>query len=198
MRRAGRITIILVAALVSLFLYQLQSNNGKQEDEKAFHAGLNKSIILQSSDFENGGQMPVDVADKGINHSPQLSWHNLPEGTRSLAVMVTDYDAPAPNLHLFTASHWVLYNIQVSDSVLPKGISTGQLNTLNITVGKNYAGKKVYTGPRPPFGVHQYYFRIYALDFNHLFLADESRDELYKAMKNHIIGYGELIGTFAN
>ena len=165
-------------------------------EEKAYHATLNKSLLLKSDDFENGGQMPIDVADKGINRSPELSWQYLPEGTKSLAIMVTDYDAPAPNLHLFTASHWVLYNIPVSDSTLPKGISAGQLSALNITVGKNYAGKKVYTGPRPPFGVHQYYFRIYALDFNHLFLADESRDELYKAMKNHIIGYGELVGTF--
>ena len=196
MRRAGRITIILVAAVVSLFLYQLKSNKGKQEEEKVFHAGLQKSIILQSSDFEDGGQMPVDVADKGINHSPQLSWHNLPEGTKSLAIMVTDYDAPVPNLHLFTASHWVLYNIPVNDTTLPKGVSANQLKNLNITAGKNYAGKHVYAGPRPPFGVHQYYFRIYALDFNHLFLSDDNRDELYKAMKNHVIGYGELVGHF--
>ena len=196
MRIALRLTLILVAALVSLFLYQLQTNRGKQNDEVNYHADLSKSITLHSSDFNNGGQLPIDVADKGINHSPQLSWDSMPEGTKSLAIMVTDYDAPSPGVHLFTASHWVLYNIQVNVHSLDKGISAAQLKSLGIDVGKNYAGKHVYTGPRPPFGVHHYYFRIYALDFSHLFLANDNRDELYTAMKGHILGYGELVGRF--
>ena len=196
MRKALRFTAILLAALASLFLYQLQTNKGKQHDEETFHASLTKNINLKSTDFANDDQMPVDVADKGINHSPQLSWDTLPSGTKSVAIMVTDYEAPSPGLHLFTASHWVVYNIPFNVHSLEKGISAKQLKSLGIDLGKNYAGNHVYTGPRPPFGVHHYYFRIYALDFNHLFLANDNREELYAAMKGHILGYGELVGRF--
>ncbi len=142
--------------------------------------------------------MPEAVADKGINHSPQLSWDTLPAGTKSVAVMVTDYDAPSPALHLFTASHWIIYNLPPGIHSVEQGISVAKLKRLGIDVGKNYAGNHLYTGPRPPFGVHQYYFRIYALDFNHLFLANDDRNELYVAMKNHILGYGELVGSFGD
>lgn len=196
MRKALRFTVILLAAVASLFLYQLQSNKGKQKDEDAFHKTLTENINLHSTDFIDAGQMPPDVADKGINHSPQLSWDTLPLGTKSLAILVTDYDAPSPNLHLFTASHWVLYNIPTDVHSLAKGISADTLKYLGITVGKNYAGAHFYTGPKPPFGVHRYYFRIYALDYSHLFLSNDNRDELYKAMKGHILGYGELVGRF--
>jgi Raf kinase inhibitor-like YbhB/YbcL family protein len=196
MRKGLRISFIVLAALVTLFLYQLQRNMGRQKDETAFHKSISNSITIKSTDFESDGKMPQDVTDNGINHSPQLSWDTLPAGTKSLAIMVTDYDAPAPNLHLFTASHWVLYNIPLGVHSLAKGISVDQLKALGIDVGQNYAGKHIYTGPKPPFGEHHYYFRIYALDFDHLFLSNDNRDELYKAMAGHIVGYGELVGRF--
>ncbi len=196
MRKVLRFAIILFAAIVSLILYLVLTTQGKQKDELNFHANLNKSITLISSDFLNEGQMPLDVSDNGVNHSPQLSWDTLPAGTRSLAIMVTDYDAPAPYLHMFTASHWVLYNIPVKVHGLDKGISADKLKEIGITVGKNYAGAHVYTGPKPPLGVHTYYFRIYALDFDHLYLTNDNRDELYKAMLGHVVGYGELVGKF--
>jgi len=196
MRKVLRFTVILFAAIVSLMLYLLLTNTGKQKDETAYHANLSKSINLKSADFENGGMMPADVSDNGINHSPQLNWDTLPAGTKSLAVMVTDYDAPAPNFHLFTASHWVVYNIPLGVHSLAKGITVDELKKSGIDVGKNYAGNHIYSGPKPPFGIHNYYFRIYALDFDHLFLKNDNRDELYKAMQGHIVGYGELVGRF--
>ena len=140
--------------------------------------------------------MPIDFTAKGSNISPPLNWGKMPEGTKSLAILVTDFDAPAPYLHLFTASHWVLYNISPKDSSLEKGTSAAQLDTLGITVGKNYAGNHVYTGPKPPLGIHSYYFRIYALDYDHLFMKNDTRDELLNAMKGHVLGYGELVGKF--
>jgi hypothetical protein len=196
MRKALRFAFILFAALVSLMLYQLLTNQEKQKNEVAYHTNLSKSINLKSTDFDSDGKMPLDVTDNGVNQSPQLSWDTLPAGTRSLAILVTDYDAPAPYLHLFTASHWVLYNIPVKVHALDKGVSSEKLKEMGIVVGKNYAGNHVYTGPKPPLGVHSYYFRIYALDFNHLFLTNDNRDELYKAMQGHIVGYGELVGKF--
>ena len=196
MRKALRFTIIVLAAILSLALYQLLTNQGKQKDEGAYHADLSKCITLKSNDFGNGEMMPQDISDNGINHNPQLSWDTLPAGAKSLAMLVTDYDAPSPGLHLFTASHWVLYNIPLNVHAIAKGISDEQLKTLGISVGKNYAGNHIYTGPKPPFGIHHYYFRIYALDYNHLFLKNDNRDELYKAMQGHIVGYGELVGLF--
>jgi Raf kinase inhibitor-like YbhB/YbcL family protein len=196
MRKVLRFTVIFFAAILTLMLYQLMTNTSKQKDEVVYHAKLNKSITLKSTDFENGGIMPEDVSDNGINHSPQLNWDTLPAETKSLALMVTDYDAPSPAFHLFTASHWVIYNIPIDVHSLAKGIPVDELKKAGMDIGKNYAGNHIYTGPKPPFGVHQYYFRIYALDFDHLFLKNDNRDELYKAMQGHIVGYGELIGNF--
>ncbi|HWB63980.1 MAG TPA: YbhB/YbcL family Raf kinase inhibitor-like protein [Chitinophagales bacterium] len=196
MNKYLRIFILFTAAMALFLLFKTQQNRSKLEDEMQYHAGLLRSMALTSGAFNDGGPIPIDYTAKGKNISPPLQWGNIPQDARSLAVIVTDYDAPSPNFKMFVASHWVLYNIPVSVSNLPAAISAAALKQEGISVGKNYAGDHIYTGPNPPIGVHEYYFRIYALDFANLFLANDTRDELMHAMKGHILSYGELVGRF--
>jgi hypothetical protein len=196
MRLAIRIILATISVLLLLLLFRIQKNRSQIEEEVAYNAELPKTIILKSDAFGNGEQIPVEYTANGANISPPLSWDSTPVGTKSLAILVTDYDAPSPSFKMMIVGHWVLYNIPHNLQSIEKGISKTVIDSLHITVGKNVSGKNEYTGPRPPFGVHSYYFRIYALDFNSLFLKNDNRNELYKAMVGHILGYGELIGKF--
>lgn len=196
MRIVLRIILAVVALVLVLVLYKVITNLSQLEDERAFHAGLAKNIVLRSDAFAEGGKIPIEYTGKGAELSPQLSWDSVPGGTKSQAILVSDYDAPSPVFKLFRVTHWELYNIPHELHSLPKAVTREQLDSLHITIGKNIAGKDAYMGPAPPFGVHQYYFRIYALDFNSIFLKNDDRDELYKAMKGHVLGYGELVGEF--
>ncbi len=196
MQRAIRIILALFTVLLLWVLFKTQSNRAKLEEEAAFHASLPKTMVLKSDAFAYGDKIPEEYTGKGANISPQLSWDTVPEGTKSLAIMVSDYDAPSPKLKMMIINHWALYNIPHGIKYISKGITKAQLDSVNITVAKNYAGDTTYTGPKPIFGEHQYYFRVYALDFNSLFLKNANRDELLKALKGHVLGYGELVGRF--
>ena len=196
MSKPVKVVIFIIVIAISFVLYLLQSNSGKLNDEIAYHNSLQRSITLKSNAFENDSIIPVEYTGKGANISPELSWDNIPEGTKSLAIIVTDYDAPSPQFQLFTVGHWVLYNISPDITELEKGVLTKKLTGLHISIGKNVNGKNEYTGPNPPFGTHIYYFRIYALNFKTLYLGKDNRDELLHAMKGHVLGYGELVGKF--
>jgi Raf kinase inhibitor-like YbhB/YbcL family protein len=196
MPRALRYTLVVIALLVAFVLYLQQKNNTTLNDELLYHTKIERTIKVTSPDFVNDGPMPAGCSAKGGNLSPALAWDNLPQGTRSLAIIASDYDAPSPNFRLFTITHWMLYNIRPNVMSVPQGVTASMLNELKISTGKNFSGDHAYTGPRPPFGVHNYYFRVYALDFSSLYLSNDNREELYHAMKGHILGYGELVGTY--
>lgn len=196
MSRTVKFILFIIVIFIAFIIYLLQTNSSKLNDEIAYHNLLQRTIVVKSSAFENEGTIPVEFTAKGANISPPLSWENLPEGTRSVAIIVTDYDAPSPKFQLHTVGHWVLYNIPLGVTDLEKGITAEKLKSLKISVGKNNSDKHEYTGPNPPLGVHTYYFRVYALDFQSLFITNDNREELLHAMKNHVLGYGELIGKF--
>jgi Raf kinase inhibitor-like YbhB/YbcL family protein len=196
MLRTLRVILAITALLMFWVLYKAQSNRSKLNEEFAFYASLPKTIVLKSEGFAYGYKIPLEYTGQGGNVSPQLSWDTVPPGTRSLAIMVTDYDAPSPQLKLMIINHWALYNIPHGIKSLPKGITKAQLDSINITVAQNYAGTESYAGPKPIFGEHQYYYRVFALDFNSLFLKTPNREELLKALKGHVLAYGELVAKF--
>ena len=101
--------------------------------------------------------MPSEFTCDGRNISPQLSWENVPENTKSFALDVTDPDA------LGGWIHWRVYNIS-------KEIKEIEQDSLPLEAKEveNDFGKKPYGGPCPPSGTHRYIFTIYALDVEHL------------------------------
>jgi len=140
--------------------------------------------------------MPAMVSGKGGNISPELHWNNIPKETQSLVLLMTDYDGPAPFLKLNTVSHWVVYNIPAYVQELPAGIDSLKLAEEEIQLGINYTKYGVYAGPKPPVGIHRYFFRIYALSIPRLKFTHMQKQEVLDSMKGNILAYGELIGKY--
>ena len=183
--------LLILAILVRLFI-----SSGNQKVEFAYHDNLPKTIELTSEAFVNHAKMPTEYTGKGSNTSPALQWNNLPADTKSIVILVVDYDAPAPYLKLLTIDHWSIFNIPNGIASLQKGITTADLLKMGATVGINIANETAYTGPQPPLGVHEYFFRIYALNTPQLEVSNPTKAGIMAAMKGKVLAYGELVGTF--
>lgn len=149
-------------------------------------------IALRSAAFEQGGAIaPTQTCDGG-DVSPPLSWSGVPSGAKSLALLCEDPDAPRG---LWV--HWVLYDVPPSATALPQGVAPREMLPGGGTHGKNDFGKLGYGGPCPPSGTHRYFFRIYALDALLSLPPGQTRAELLRAMKGHVLAEGELMGTYS-
>ena len=123
----------------------------------------------------------------GQDISPRISWSGIPNGTKSLALIVEDPDAPSG---LFV--HWVIYNMDPSLKGLPEGIPKVEKVEGIGMQGMNSFGRIGYGGPCPPKGsTHRYIFRLYALNEPLPLGPGVSRNDLLKAMEGRIIATGE-------
>jgi Raf kinase inhibitor-like YbhB/YbcL family protein len=155
-------------------------------------ADPNPILDITSPAFENGGTIPEKYTCTGHNESPELQWTGVPGGTRSLALILDDPDAP-----IGTFVHWVIYNLSPTVKGLPEGV----LATASIAdseQGVNGSGAIGYIGPCPPPGrPHHYHFRLCALDQKLKLRAGATAHEVEAAMKGHVLGRAELVGIFA-
>ena len=72
---------------------------------------LRMTFTLTSPVFQAGGEIPARYTCEGNDTSPPLAWSAPPVGTRSLALIVDDPDAPDPKAPKTTWVHWVVYNL---------------------------------------------------------------------------------------
>lgn len=191
-----RILIILPSVLVLAIIARVVFVNMDQKKEFEYHSTLQKSINLWSEGFEPNSPIPKEFTGLGAELSPSLHWDNLPSGTKSLMITTVDYDGPSPDFKLMTIDHWVIYNIAPSIDHIDKAITVEELQKEGINLGLNVNGETGYVGPNPPMGVHKYYFRIYALSVPSADLIKPSRADLMENVKDNILAYGELIGTY--
>lgn len=127
---------------------------------------------LISSDFNhqetlNKKQEFNGFGGSGDNISPQLSWENIPEGTKSFAV--TAYDPDAPTGSGFW--HWVAFDIPVEVNSLAENIGNPAEETpFTFTQSHNDFGLPGYGGACPPEGdkAHPYIFTVHALGVDKL------------------------------
>ncbi len=148
---------------------------------------------LESAGFKTGDKIPKKYTYTGQNISPQISWDDAPEGTKSFVLIADDPDAPPGNW-----VHWLVYNVPVEAHSLSEdidGISHLKDGTLQ---GQNDFRQIGYDGPIPPegHGSHRYFFRLYALDIKLTLRPGANRTELERAMKGHILEQTELMGTY--
>jgi len=150
------------------------------------------SFTLTSKAFSAGGEVPKRNSCDGEDLSPQLSWSPSPSGSKSLALIADDPDAPVG-----TFTHWVLYNLAPTTSELPEGVSKSEPAPGGGSQGRNDFGRIGYGGPCPPPGKpHRYYFRLFALDAVLSLKAGASRAQLEKAMQGHILDQGEIMARY--
>ncbi len=153
------------------------------------------SIKLTSTSFEAGKPLPKKCTGQGEDISPQLAWTLLPEGTKELAIICDDPDAPTTEPWV----HWVLAKIPADAGKLDEGASSAKAkkHPAGMTDGKNDFKTIGYQGPMPPPGKeHRYFFRIYALDAAITVPAEPTKADVLKAMEGHILATGELMGTY--
>ena len=180
----------LVAALVIILLACSGQETGKQETPEK--EGDVMDIELTSTAFAHNSPIPVKYTCDGEDVSPPLNWTGAPEGTKTIALICDDPDAP-----MKTWVHWVLYCIPPDTTSLEEGIPGKETLPNGSRHGINDFRRHGYGGPCPPRGKpHRYFFKLYALDTELELKPGARKKDLLKAMEGHIIGKGELIGTY--
>jgi Raf kinase inhibitor-like YbhB/YbcL family protein len=143
-------------------------------------------LSITSAAFSHKGMIPSKHTCDGADVNPPLSFDNIPEKSKSLALIVDDPDAP-----MGTWVHWVVWNIGSGTKEIPeKSVPDGALQ------GTNDFRKQSYGGPCPPSGTHRYFFKLYALDASLALKAGVTKAQLEEAMKGHILAQAELVGLY--
>lgn len=143
-----------------------------------------KKLSIESPAFENSKLVPAKYTCDGDDVNPSLTIEGVPEGTKTLALIVDDPDCPTG-----TWDHWIVWNIPATTSKIAEDTVPG-------IEGMNDFRRRSYGGPCPPSGTHRYFFKVYALDVK-LDLSPTSRKrDLEKAMQDHILAKGELVGLY--
>ena len=153
------------------------------------------TVVLVSSAFHANGEIPARYTCEGDDVSPPLSWSGIPPGTKSMALIVDDPDAPDPKHPRVVWVHWVLYNIPAGPGGLPEAVANGALPP-GARQGRNSWDRTGYGGPCPPIGRHRYFHKLYALDAELPDLREPSANALVRAMDGHVLAQAELVGTY--
>ena len=150
------------------------------------------SFTLSSPSFSNGGTIDKKFTCDGPDVSPQLTWTEPPAGTKSLALLVDDPDAPVGNWN-----HWAMWNLPANLKSLPEGVSNEATLQDGSQQGPNDFRKPGYNGPCPPSGKpHRYYFKLFALDTKLELKPGARKKDLEAAMKGHILAQAEWMGRY--
>jgi Raf kinase inhibitor-like YbhB/YbcL family protein len=151
------------------------------------------ALELTSSAFTSEEMIPDKYTCEGADISPPLSWRHGPEGTRSLALICEDPDAPGG-----TFIHWVLYGIPADMGELPEDVPDDPQLPWGGAQGRNDFGNVGYGGPCPPSGeTHRYYFRLYALDEALDMPPGATRHQLVRRIQEHVLDQAGLMGRFS-
>ena len=131
---------------------------------------------------------------EGEDISPPLAWEGVPNGVKSLVLIIDDPDAPDPKAPKMVWVHWVVYNMPPDTESLPENAGKAGLPQGTV-LGVNDFKKTAYGGPCPPIGRHRYFHKLYALDIT-LDLTGVTKSQIEKAMQGHVLANTELIGTY--
>lgn len=142
-------------------------------------------MYIESPKFESHQEIPIRYSCEGEDISPPLVFGDIPPGSKSLALILEDPDAPRG-----TFVHWIVWNLPVEELTLKEG-------SILKHQGKNHFGNVGYGGPCPPPGkAHRYFFKLFAIDTFINLSAGSSKEQLEDAMEGHVLGKAELIGTY--
>lgn len=143
-------------------------------------------IQVTSLAFKNNELIPVKYTCDGVDVNPPLSISGVPKKTKSLALIVTD-----PDSHLGDWIHWLVWNIspdvkEIEEYSVPQDAVEGMTNW----------EESGYNGPCPSVNTHRYFFKVVALDIE--IDLDKTADikQLSKAMENHILAEGKIMGRY--
>lgn len=188
----GGAAVLLAAAAVSVGCLP-----GCGDDENGGAGGGAKGsggLALSSAAFSHNGAIPAKYGfQSGHEPSPPLEWSGVPEGTKSLVLIVDDPDAGG-----FT--HWLVYNVPPSAGGLKEGIPKGHgvADPAGAMQGTpDGPGQPAYVGMDPPPGeTHHYHFTLYALDTTLNLGPGPDKEKLQHMIAGHVLDKVTLIGTY--
>ncbi len=143
-----------------------------------------QQLIITSPVFENNKPIPKKYTCDGEDVNPPLNIDGIPVETKSLVLIIDDPDAA-----MGTWDHWIVWNIPPKNKIYE--------NSVPGVEGLNDFRKHSYGGPCPPSGTHRYFFKIYALDVQLALGSNSRKKDVEKAMKDHILAKGELVGLYS-
>jgi Raf kinase inhibitor-like YbhB/YbcL family protein len=150
------------------------------------------AFVLTSSRLKENGTIEKKYTCDGDDISIPLQWSDPPPGTKSLALIADDPDAPSK-----TWVHWVLYDLPAEARELPEGVPPSRVLDSGARQGINDFRRLGYGGPCPPPGTpHRYVFTLYALDRRVGLEPAATKQDLLRAMKGHTLSQAQLTGTF--
>ena len=183
---AGTGILVLGLLALSLLLSLSRTSHLAIASRNALHP-----FTITSPNFRDGG--PLSQRNEinrfgctGSNISPELDWKNVPAGTKSFVMLMSDYDAPiAGGFH-----HWIVYNIPANAREL-EGYHA-------FTEGTTSFGFIGYGGPCPPptGETHHYLFLLYAINIAHVGEQGLNFGDVVSAIRGHVLGATSIIGTF--
>ena len=188
-----------ILELIGQVLRPVHSDESKLTEAEQAVAEQPHGIGVASPEFSHNGPIPAEYSIDGKFKFPAINWANVPNTCKSLALVIEDPDAPKPAPFV----HGIIYNIPPNlnglpeDAFRPYGLSPEYVN-LGLKMGRNTLGKTAYLPPAPPEGngLHHYHFQLIALDAELTLPDSPALSDLKSALVDHVVGSGELIGTY--
>ena len=145
---------------------------------------------IESSAFQNGSEIPRKYGYKKDNINPPLSFKEIPNETKSLALIMDDPDAMGAVGKIWV--HWIVWNIDPSNlEIKENSVPSDSVQ------GKTDFGEISYGGPAPPDKEHTYIFKLYALDEKLSLNEGSTKSQVEEAMKGHVLSEAKLEGKYA-
>lgn len=197
MRRRAALFVVLLGIAPWIGCKSAPDSGGSDQQTAATRTDPQEHAVLAvtSGAFAADAAIPAVYTCDGEDTSPPLAWSGLPESTQSVVLIVDDPDAPDPADPKMTWVHWVLYDLPASAGGLSEGADKSGLPD-GTRRGTNDWKRADYGGPCPPIGRHRYFHKVYALDVTLGDLGQPTKAAVEAAMEGHIVGQGELVGTY--
>ena len=157
----------------------------------ASSAAPHGAFSIQAASLSPGSVLPDVYTCKGASESPEVTWDGVPAGTKSLALILDDPDAPGGRF-----THWLVFNIPPDTRGFARAQPNAKVLANGAQQGANSAGSRGYYPPCPPIGTtHRYVFRLYAVDMD-ITQPTADRESIDWALTGHTIAKTEFTTTF--
>jgi len=190
----SQLSALLMLVLVAIAITS-NSCGGEDLTPKEFNpaSSVLAVIAFSSPAFDDSDTIPEQYTCDGDDLSPPLRWSDVPAGTRSIAIVLDDPDAPG---HIFR--HWSLYDLPSATRSLKEAQpTTGELQN-STRQGRNDFDETGYRGPCPSQGEeHEYLFFLYALSEPLKLDGDAEPDKVSDAIRGRVLGTGSFSGMYA-
>jgi len=185
------LAVIIVAGGLAIVRFWPKGSLKEEAADNSSAFNPTRTMKLESPAFGDNQLIPVKYTCDGANINPPLRFSDVPEGARTLVLIMDDPDVPRSIRPDGVWDHWLVWNIPASLTTVSEGEEPPGV------VGRNTSGRFGYEGPCPPDREHRYFFKLYALDSEiDLSPQQAAKEDLEKAMAGHILAEAKLVGRY--